>query len=108
MQRHAAQWKGCHHPNDLAYGQCAESDRKAIDCQRNGTNRQAEDQVKLMGALMKEEGKKGRKEKGAPSMSSRDMVVRLSREGWSVEQIQQATKLSRGEVELILELQPKR
>lgn len=72
--------------------------------------RQAEDQVKLLGSLLKEEtktaGKKGT-EKGAPSMSTRDMVTRLAHQGWKVPQIAQATKLSRGEVELILELLPK-
>jgi hypothetical protein len=35
------------------------------------------------------------------------MVTRLAHQGWKVPQIAQATKLSRGEVELILELLPK-
>ena len=70
-------------------------------------SRQAEDQVKLMGSLLKDGDKQSRKEKGAPSLSSRDMVVRLAHQGWKVEQIVQATKLSRGEVELILELNTK-
>ncbi len=71
--------------------------------------RQAEDQVKLLGSLLKEEGKAAGKksDKGAPSMSTRDMVTRLAHQGWKVPQIAQATKLSRGEVELILELLPK-
>ncbi|MBT3272899.1 MAG: hypothetical protein HN368_07080, partial [Spirochaetales bacterium] len=72
-------------------------------------SKQAEDQVKLMGSLMKEGAKSGRgKDKGAPSLSSRDMVIRLAHQGWKPEQIMQATKLSRGEVELILELNTKK
>ena len=42
------------------------------------------------------------------SLTSRDMVIRLAHQGWKVEQIMQATKLSRGEVELILELSSKK
>ena len=71
-------------------------------------SKQAEDQVKLMGSLLKEGEKSGKKGRGAPSLSSRDMVVRLAHQGWKVEQIVQATKLSQGEVELILELAGKK
>jgi chromosome segregation ATPase len=71
-------------------------------------SKQAEEQVKLMGSLLKEGSKQGRKERGAPSLTSRDMVIRLAHQGWKVEQIIQATKLSRGEVELILELSSKK
>ncbi len=71
-------------------------------------SKQAEEQVKLMGSLLKEGSKQGRKERGAPSLTSRDMVIRLAHQGWKVEQIMQATKLSRGEVELILELSSKK
>lgn len=71
-------------------------------------SKQAEEQVKLMGTLLKEGSKQGRKERGAPSLTSRDMVIRLAHQGWKIEQIMQATKLSRGEVELILELSSKK
>ena len=40
-------------------------------------------------------------------MSTRDVVVRLAREGWSSREIAQNVKLSQGEVELILELRPR-
>jgi len=70
-------------------------------------SKQAEEQVKLLGSLLKDEAKQGKKDKGAPSLSTRDMVTRLAHQGWKVPQIAQATKLSRGEVELILELLPK-
>jgi chromosome segregation ATPase len=71
-------------------------------------NKQAQDQVKLLGSLLKEEGGREKKEKGAPTMNVRDMVIRLARQGWDVNEIAQATKLSRGEVELILELGTKK
>jgi len=35
-------------------------------------------------------------------------LIRLARQGWDVNEIAQATKLSRGEVELILELGTKK
>lgn len=71
-------------------------------------SREAQDQVKLLGSLLKE-GAKGpvKGDRGAPSLSARDTVTKLAHQGWTVEQIATATKLSRGEVELILELSGK-
>jgi DNA-directed RNA polymerase specialized sigma24 family protein len=40
-------------------------------------------------------------------MDKRETVVKLSHQGWSVVEISRVTQLSRGEVELILELAPK-
>lgn len=68
---------------------------------------QAQEQVKLLGSIMKEGAKAGKEDKGAPSMGARDVVIRLAHQGWSVQEIARTTKLSRGEVELILELLPK-
>ena len=68
---------------------------------------QAQEQVKLLGSIMKEGAKTGKEDKGAPSMGARDVVIRLAHQGWSVQEIARTTKLSRGEVELILELLPK-
>ena len=65
---------------------------------------QAQEQVKLLGTIMKDTGKSGKGEKGAPSMGAREVVTRLAHQGWSVQEIARATKLSRGEVELILEV----
>ena len=68
-------------------------------------NHQAQEQLKLMGSLLKEEQAKGRpKEKGAPPPATRENVIRLHRQGWSVDEIARSLKLSKGEVELILEL----
>ncbi|MBN1649484.1 MAG: hypothetical protein JW874_15705 [Spirochaetales bacterium] len=70
-------------------------------------NKQAQEQVKLLGTIMKDSGgKKG--ERGAPDMNARELVTRLAHQGFSVKEIAQVTKLSRGEVELILELLPKK
>jgi DNA-directed RNA polymerase specialized sigma24 family protein len=69
--------------------------------------KQAEDQVKLLGSLLKSARKKSALTKGESPMDDREMVTRLSGLGWSVEEIAKATKLSRGEVELILEVAPK-
>ena len=70
---------------------------------------QAQEQVKLLGTLLKD-GKKGddSSSEGAPSMGARDVVTRLAHQGWSVDEIARATKLSKGEVELILEIIPRK
>ncbi len=68
----------------------------------------AEEQVKLLGTILKEGNKPGSDSKGAPSLGVRDVVTRLAHQGWSIQQIASATKLSRGEVELILELLPRK
>ncbi|MFP3090383.1 hypothetical protein LQZ21_08660 [Treponema sp. TIM-1] len=68
-------------------------------------NRQVQDQLKLMGSLLKEErGKGAPKEKGAPPRAVRENVIKLHRQGWSVDEIARSLKLAKGEVELILEL----
>lgn len=68
--------------------------------------REAGEQVKLLGTIMRDETKKsgGQDGPGAPSMSARETVQKLAHQGWNVEEIARATKMSRGEVELILEL----
>ncbi|WP_319560872.1 SpiroCoCo family coiled-coil protein [Marispirochaeta sp.] len=71
-------------------------------------NKQAQEQVKLLGSIMKEENRRVSKEKGSPNLGAREVVTKLAHQGWSVEEIARATKLSRGEVELILELLPKK
>ena len=41
---------------------------------------------------------------GGPAPSVREVVLKLAQQGWRVEEIARTTKLSRGEVELILEM----
>jgi chromosome segregation ATPase len=68
-------------------------------------NKQVQEQVKLFGALLKDEGKLPRTPaKGAPSIAARDNAIKLARQGWKVDEIATALKMSKGEVELILEM----
>ena len=64
-------------------------------------------QLKLTKSLLEEKEKKGGKtseNKGAPPPQDRDNVMRLKSQGWTVEEIANAMNMSRGEVELILEI----
>ena len=65
-------------------------------------NKKTMDHLKLLSDILKDEP--ARKEKGAPSLSVQETVRKLAHQGWKVEEIAKAVKLSRGEVELILEL----
>ncbi len=78
-----------------------------IETRLEDVNKQAQDQVRLLGTLVKDSASKTRGG-GAPPMEIRDVVIKLAHQGWTVEQIARSTKLARGEVELILELQPKK
>lgn len=69
-------------------------------------NKETQEQVKLMKMLYKTEGIK--KEKGAPKMDKRETVIKLAHQGWNPQEIARATSISRGEVELILELAPQK
>jgi len=68
---------------------------------------EAEEQVKLLGAILKQESRAGKAAEGAPPTTTRDTVIKLARQSWNVDEIARATSLSRGEVELILELSAK-
>ncbi len=71
-------------------------------------SKQAQDQVKIMETLLKaESGKGAAKDRGAPPIGVRETVVKLAHQGWSIDEIARAVKLSKGEVELILEISPK-
>jgi DNA repair exonuclease SbcCD ATPase subunit len=67
-------------------------------------NKQVQEQVKLFGALLKNEGKVPASQKGAPSLAARDNAIKLARQGWKVDEIATALKRSRSEIELILEM----
>jgi len=69
-------------------------------------SRDTQQRIKLFGTLSKRVAG-DKKSSSSPDMSTREMVVRLAREGWNSEEIATNLRLSRGEVELILELQPK-
>ncbi|MCL2294167.1 MAG: hypothetical protein FWC36_04800 [Spirochaetes bacterium] len=80
-----------------------------IETRLNESTKKAEDNIALLGTLLSD-GAKGKKDKkdGAPSLDKREMVTKLAHQGWTSEKIAQATGLSRGEVELILEIMPKK
>ncbi len=67
-------------------------------------NKKSQEHLKMLNDILKDEPSTGRKDKGAPSISVQETVRKLSHQGWKVEEIARAVKLSRGEVELILEL----
>ena len=68
-------------------------------------DRKAQEQLKLLSSILKEEeGPSRPRERGAPPSSAQDAVRKLARQGWSVDEIARAVKISRGEVELILEM----
>jgi len=69
-------------------------------------SKQSQDQLKLLGAIMKEGGA-ATKAKGAPALGIRENVIKLAHQGWKVDEIARVFQLSRGEVELILELPQK-
>ncbi len=74
----------------------------------DGVIKQAQDQVKLMGRLAERDGRPdAARAGGSPDMDTRETVLRLARMGWKSEDIARTLKLSRGEVELILEITPK-
>ncbi len=71
-------------------------------------SKQAQDYVKLLGDLIKGESKKGMpQDRGAPPIGTRETVAKLAHQGWKVDEIARAVGLSKGEVELILEISPK-
>lgn len=72
-------------------------------------SREAQEQVQLLQSIVKAEAKAPDREKdsGAPPLGKREQVIKLAHQGWSSKEIAKVTKLSRGEVELILELAPR-
>ncbi|GHV64687.1 hypothetical protein AGMMS49587_17560 [Spirochaetia bacterium] len=74
----------------------------------NELNKQTQNQVKLAASLNKDEGGKGvTPNKGAPSPGVRENIITLARQGWTAKEIANSLKCSIGEVELILELNPR-
>ncbi|WP_428770201.1 hypothetical protein V1L52_12905 [Treponema sp. HNW] len=61
------------------------------------------EQVNLLGSLIKDGGKTKKRSAGAPPIAVRENVLKLKRQGWTVEQIASSLNLTIGEVELILD-----
>ena len=64
----------------------------------------AQDQLRLLETVLKAERGDPPAAGAVTDMGSRAMVVKLAGQGWSVPEIARATRLSRGEVELTLEV----
>ncbi len=75
-----------------------------IETRMEDITRQADKQMEILGALTKKSRSDGNDEGPALSVSERDMVIKLKHQGWNVEDIAKTCKISRGEVELILEM----
>ena len=66
--------------------------------------RDADQRMEMLGAVTKQSHSRDDEERSAPSLSERDMVIKLKHQGWNIEDIAKTCKISRGEVELILEM----
>ena len=67
-------------------------------------NREILSNLKLLGTVQEKKGKKGPADEGAPPINVRESVIKLATKGWTVEEIAKSLKISRSEVELILEI----
>ena len=76
-------------------------------------DKDAQTQLKLTRSLLdREEGKTAARagkpeDRGAPPPRDRENIISLKRQGWKIDEIARTLKISKGEVELILELGPK-
>jgi len=70
--------------------------------------KQAQEQVRLLESILKADNKQSKLGEGAPPLDKRETVIKLAHLGWTPTEIARTTKLSRGEVELIMELAPKK
>jgi chromosome segregation ATPase len=72
-------------------------------------DKDAQNQLRLTRTLLDREAVKttsraGKADDGAPPTRDRENIIRLKRQGWTVDEIARTLKTSKGEVELILEL----
>ncbi len=74
----------------------------SVETRLTDLSSKTDEKMKLLASLYKSEPSQ-RKESGAPALSTRESVISLHRQGWKVDEIANALKLSRGEVDLIIE-----
>jgi chromosome segregation ATPase len=68
-------------------------------------DKQAQNQFRLIGSLLNQgSGKPQPAGKGAPPPRDRDNIIKLNRQGWTVDEIAKSMGIAKGEVELILEI----
>ena len=72
-------------------------------------DKDAQNQLKLTRSLLKQSSGRPVKgsDDGAPPPRDRDNIIRLRRQGWDIDEIARSMGISKGEVELTLELAPK-
>ncbi|MDR0878445.1 MAG: hypothetical protein LBN21_10360 [Treponema sp.] len=75
-------------------------------------DKQIQDQLRLTGSVLKREGGKtppratGKDDHALPP-GDRENIIKLRRQGWTVDELAKTFNISKGEVELILEVAPK-
>ncbi|MDR1100649.1 MAG: hypothetical protein LBL28_09225 [Treponema sp.] len=70
-------------------------------------DKQAQEQLKITSSLLnkkKESGKAPAPGKGAPPPRDRDNIIKLHHQGWTIDQLSSTFSVSKGEIELILEI----
>jgi DNA-binding transcriptional regulator GbsR (MarR family) len=67
-------------------------------------DKQAQNELRLIGSLLNRDGKSPAAGQGAPPPRDRDNIIKLRRQGWTVDEIAASLEISKGEVELILEI----
>jgi len=73
-----------------------------VETRMNELNTQVDSQLRTLQQLVKKD--LVAKQDAAPSKDARRTVIQLARQGWNTEEIARVTKMSRGEIELILEM----
>jgi len=101
---------------DSMNGIMAEAEKRAAELQKarewlaraetrfEELNKKTNEHLKLLNDILKDEPARGKDKSGAPPLSVQESVRKLAHQGWKTDEIARAVKLSRGEVELILEL----
>jgi chromosome segregation ATPase len=67
-------------------------------------DKQAQTKLRLVDSLLNQSGKPPSAGKGAPPPRDRDNIIKLHRQGWTLDQLSRTLNISKGEVELILEI----
>ena len=74
----------------------------SVETRLTDLSNRTDEKLKLLATLYKGEPSQ-RNAGGAPAISARENVISLHRQGWKVDEIASVLKLSRGEVDLIIE-----
>ena len=78
----------------------------AVETRLTDLSSKTDEKLRLVAALYRSETSSTKTE-GAPPLSTRENVIKLHREGWKDDEIASAMKISKGEVQLIVEFEDK-